>query len=82
MIVELPDRPAVLKREELGRGVMSLHLEHAAGRHRGASHSLFCISTSADENGPELIVLRVLHESMEPKQRLLCALREEQRPRG
>jgi toxin ParE1/3/4 len=73
MIAANPSRPAAMRRDELGTGVRALHLEHAAGRRGGGAHVLYFTTTQTDG----IVVLRVLHEAMEPRRRLMQALRDE-----
>ncbi len=58
-------------------GVESFHLEFAAKRRRGAAHTLYFTQMRDATGAPEIVVLRVLHEAMEPKRRLIRALRDQ-----
>ena len=78
MIAKNASRPAVMGRSELGPGVKSMHLEHAARRRGGAAHVLYFLETQ----GEVIVILRVLHEAMEPRRRLMQALRDEEGAKG
>jgi toxin ParE1/3/4 len=69
--------PAGVDRSDIDTGVKSYHLELAAKKRGGASHILYFKEIDAG-GAPELVVLRVLHEAMEPRRRLMIALREEE----
>lgn len=75
MIAEHPQRAASLERNDIGQGVRSFHFELATGRRRGASHILYYRCATAPQGEQIVLVLRILHESMEPKRRLTAALR-------
>jgi toxin ParE1/3/4 len=76
LIAENPDRIGCAHRSEIAPGVRSLHLEIAARRRHAAAHIVYFQLNDLQEGEPEIIVLRVLHERMEPKRRLIQALRE------
>lgn len=57
-----PDRPGSHPREELCAGVRSYHIELAAGRRGAASHRVYYMA----DGGDGIVVLRVLHERMDP----------------
>ncbi|MCJ2015010.1 type II toxin-antitoxin system RelE/ParE family toxin [Methylobacterium sp. J-076] len=67
MIVDDPERPSTRSRTELAPGIRSFHMAHASPRRRGASHILY-FSVIAERR--EVVVLRVLHEKMEPRLRV------------
>jgi toxin ParE1/3/4 len=77
MVADDPSRPASFERSDIRSGVRSFHLEHAAKKRHGASHLLYFIQAQGVDGDGEVIILRVLHESMEPKKRLVRALRRE-----
>ncbi len=79
MIAEDPNRPSSLDRTELGPGVRSLHLELAAGRRGGASHMVYYTERNLPDGFRGVIILRVLHESMEPKNRVARSLDRDKR---
>jgi toxin ParE1/3/4 len=80
LVADDPLRPASLDRSDIRAGVRSYHLELAAGRRGGAAHKLYFTMTANRDGSSEVIILRVLHERMEPKRRLLQALRDEANP--
>ncbi|MDX3973116.1 type II toxin-antitoxin system RelE/ParE family toxin [Shinella sp.] len=73
LLVEDPGRPASRGRDELRPGVRSLHLSRAAGRRYAASHVLYYHLVAGVEGAQDIVILRVLHERMEPLRRLLDA---------
>lgn len=67
MVAAEPRRPGSRDRGELGDGVRSFHAELAAKRRGAASHVLYYVEGVLDEDGgPGVVILRVLHEAMEP----------------
>lgn len=76
MVAADPDRPASLDRSELAPGVRLLHLELAAGRRGAAAHCLYYMKGKLSDGSVGTIILRVLHEHMEPRYRVVRALRE------
>jgi len=73
-----PQRAASVDAGWIREGVRLYHLEHAAGRRRGAAHVVFYKLAKGPGGQDELVVLRVLHERMQPKRRLIQALRGEE----
>ena len=67
MVAEQPLQPASRGRSELGPGVRSFHL-HLAGRRQGAAAHLLFYRMEVSE--PRLVILRVLHEAMDPASHL------------
>jgi toxin ParE1/3/4 len=53
-------------RHELGEGIRSFHMELAAGRRGAASHVLYYLRGWIADGGGGVIIVRVLHERMEP----------------
>lgn len=76
MIADDPARPASIERTELGGGVRTFHLELVRRRRHSAFHLLYFKKIAIAGGDPEVVILRVLHEAMEPKWRLMRALRE------
>jgi len=76
MIAERPDRPSARARPEIGPDVRAFHLALAAERRSAASHLVYFLSRRTGD-GEEIIVLRLLHERMEPRRHLLKGLRDE-----
>lgn len=72
-----PCRPASRDRDELRPGVRSLHLSRVAARRHAASHVLYYHVQARPDGGRDLVLLRVLHERMEPLSRLLDAISPE-----
>lgn len=72
-----PERAGSLDRSAIAPGVRLFHLELAAGR-RGAAHCLYYTTGKLSSGEVGVIVLRVLHEGMEPRGKLLGAM---ERPR-
>ncbi|KFB09676.1 type II toxin-antitoxin system RelE/ParE family toxin [Nitratireductor basaltis] len=74
MVAEEPERPVSAACDELVPGVRRLNLEHAAKRRGGASHCLYYIRGRLKDGSEGIIVVRVLHERMEPRHRLVRRL--------
>jgi toxin ParE1/3/4 len=79
MVAERPDRPGSLDRSEVAPGVRLLHLELAAGRRGAAAHHHYYMNGRLSDGSMGTIILRVLHEHMEPRYRIVRALRETRR---
>ena len=62
-----------LQREDIGPGVRSLRLADVAKRRGAASHSLYFLPPGNDA-GTVTVVLRVLHDRMEPLHRVALAI--------
>jgi toxin ParE1/3/4 len=76
MAAENPGRLGSLDRSEISPGVRLLHLELAAGRRGAAAHCLYYMRGRLSDGSTGAIVLRVLHERMEPRHRIVRALQE------
>lgn len=72
-LAENPRRPASRARDELRSGVRSMHLARAAVRRHAASHILYYHLAAGLDGGQDIVILRVLHERMEPLKRLVDA---------
>ncbi|NNM74712.1 type II toxin-antitoxin system RelE/ParE family toxin [Enterovirga sp. DB1703] len=70
-----PERIGSRPRPELGRAMRSLHLSHVAGRQRGARHEIYYRVQAAKGGQPELVIMRILHDAMDPAGRVKAALR-------
>lgn len=70
MVAEGPERPSSQARPDLAPGLRSFHVAIASGRRRGASHILYFTVMDATEGGREVVILRILHDRMEPRLRL------------
>lgn len=66
MVASEPEGPASRNRDELLPGARSFHLELAAGRRGGASHHLYFMKGILGDGNEGTIILRVLHERMDP----------------
>lgn len=73
MIAADPERGGSWDRAAILPGLRALHLEHAAGRRGAAAHVLYYIVAPAPDGKPCAIILRLLHESMEPGRHLARA---------
>ena len=73
LLLENPRRPASREREELRPGVRSVHLSRVAARRHAASHVLYYHIAASADGAQFLVILRVLHERMEPLKRLVDA---------
>lgn len=74
LVAENPARPASLDRSEIAEGVRLMHLEIAAGRRGAAAHCLYYRQGRLSGGSNGVIILRVLHESMEPRHRIVRTL--------
>ena len=70
MLADDPFRPSSTNRGDIRTGVRSMHLDLAADRRGAAAHKIFFTTRKLRGNENELVILRVLHESMEPRQRI------------
>ncbi len=66
-----PRRTSARPRDDIRDGVRSFHVALASSRRGAASHLIYFI----EPEPTEIVVLRVLHEQMEPKRRILDSLR-------
>jgi toxin ParE1/3/4 len=48
-------------------GLRAFHLDHAAGRRAAAAHTLYYLVADGPDGSPQVVILRLLHESMEPR---------------
>jgi toxin ParE1/3/4 len=78
MVGDDPERPSSHARPELGPNVRSFHLELAAGRRGGAAHMLYFVPEISPDGTRGAVILRVLHEGMEPRHRVARTLRAHQ----
>lgn len=70
MVAAEPARPGSKPRPEIHAGIRSFHLDLAAGRVGGASHHLYYITHQFADGGDGVILLRILHERMDPGRHL------------
>ncbi len=75
MVGENPERPGSLDRGEIAPAVRLFHLELAAGRSGAAAHCLYYTTGRMSDGRVGTIILRVLHESMEPRHKVVRSLR-------
>ena len=75
LIAEHPARPGSLDRSSVGAGVRLFHLELAAGKRGAAAHCLYYAAGRLSDGSNGTIILRVLHERMEPRYRVLSTLK-------
>ena len=67
MVASEPERPGSKLRLEIHADIRSFHLELAAGRSGAAAHHLFYATHVFDGGESGVIILRVLHEKMDPR---------------
>jgi toxin ParE1/3/4 len=74
MVAENPERPGSRQRDDLATGVRSLHVELAARRRGAAAHVLYYLRGRLDDGRDGVIIIRVLHDRMEPLRHLTRGL--------
>ncbi len=77
LIADEPTRGSSQDRSELRPGVRSFHLQLAAQRHGAAAHVLY-YRIMKQANGDHVVVVRVLSDQMEPRNRVARALRKDE----
>lgn len=70
MVAEEPTRGGSWDRGNVVPGLRAFHLEHAAGKSGAASHALYYALEHLADGSRQVVILRLLHEAMEPKLRL------------
>jgi toxin ParE1/3/4 len=70
LVAEAPERVGSRRRDDLGPGIWSFHVELAASRRGAASHVLYYIPARFDDGSNGVVIARVLHKSMEPARHL------------
>jgi toxin ParE1/3/4 len=55
----------------------SLHLAQVARRRRAARHQLYYRVQNGRDGTPELVIMRMLHDAMEPVRRVKAALQSD-----
>jgi toxin ParE1/3/4 len=75
LVADAPNRPESLDRADLAPGVRLFHLELAAGRRGGAAHCLHYTASRLPDGAIGIIILRVLHEHMEPRYKVVRSLK-------
>ncbi len=76
LVAEAPERPSSIARSDIARNVRSFHLQLSAGKAGGAAHCLYYISARLPDGSTRTIILRVLHEHMEPRYKVVRSLKE------
>ena len=66
MVAEDPQRPGSIDRSEIRPDLRLFHLELAVGRRGAAAHCLYCTPGKLSDGSEGVIILRVLHQHMEP----------------
>lgn len=79
MVGEDPERGGSIDRTEIAPDVRLFHLELAAGRSGAASHCLYYTTGRMSNGAVGTIILRVLHERMEPRHKVVRSLNTFQR---
>lgn len=74
MISDDPDRASALDRPEIAADIKLFHLELAAGKSGAAAHCLYYKIGRMSDDNVGVLVLRVLHESMEPRYKVVRAM--------
>ncbi len=72
MVGDDPQRPGSRDRADITPGLRSFHVERAGQRRGAAAHVVFY--TAAQGAGDAVVMLRILHEAMDPRSRLLGVL--------
>lgn len=67
MVAAEPERGGSWDRGIVVPGLRAFHLEHAAGKRGAAAHMLYYAVERLPDGSPCIVILRLLHESMEPK---------------
>jgi len=70
MVAEDPHRPGSIDRSEIRPNVRLFHLELAAERRGAAAHCLYYTIGRLSDGSEGVIILRVLHQHMEPHRNL------------
>ena len=71
LIAEDSRRPGSRDRSTLAAGLRLFHVELAASRRGAAVHCIYYIKAGAQSSGETVVILRVLHERMDPALHLL-----------
>ncbi|AIB14871.1 hypothetical protein ABAZ39_23555 (plasmid) [Azospirillum argentinense] len=70
MVAANPARGGSWDRGRIVPGLRAFHLDHAAGRHGAAAHTLYYAMDQQAGEPPVVVILRLLHERMEPDRRI------------
>ena len=74
MVGDNPEWPGSIDRSPIAQGVRLFHLELAAGRAGAASHCLYYTTGMTSKGTVGTVILRVLHEQMEPRYKVVRSL--------
>ena len=66
LVADEPDRVGSRAQPDLGAGIRSFHVALATARGGAAAHVLYYAVTARTPALPRVLILRVLHQSMEP----------------
>lgn len=66
MVATTPGRGDSWDKGNIVPGLRAFHLENAAGRCGAAAHRLYCAVEHLPGGSPRVVILRLLHEGMEP----------------
>lgn len=75
LVAENPYRVGSSDRDALAIGVRQFHLDLATARRSGASHHLYYTLGTLRDGSSGIIVLRILHERMDPHLRVARAIK-------
>ncbi|TDR93155.1 type II toxin-antitoxin system RelE/ParE family toxin [Enterovirga rhinocerotis] len=78
LAAEEPERPGSQPCPDISRSTRSLHVSLASRRRRSASHIVYYRVPAAGES--TVLILRVLHERMEPNLKIRVAMDDLTRP--
>ena len=76
-IAEEPERPSSRPRQEIASGIRSFRIGLAGSRPSAASHVVYYVQVAESGRNSEVVILRVLHERMEPLHRVVATARGE-----
>ena len=66
LISQNPERPGSASQDDLAAGLRSFPVSRAAARGGAASHVLFYRVESMHDGNPGIVVIRILHNHMDP----------------
>ncbi len=73
MVAAEPGRGGSWDRGGILPGLRAFHLENAAGKRGAAAHTLYYGMERMPDGSPRVVILRLLHEGMEPRLHLARA---------
>lgn len=74
MVGDAPERSGSIDRAEIAPGIRSFHLGLAADRSGAAAHCLYYTTGRMSNGVIGTLILRVLHEHMEPRYKVIRSL--------